>query len=395
MLTSIALLLGGTWASVVDPGIQATWMRDLHSDVSDSTLWELTLPGTRHSLSYDLCPTLGNGVLGWYDRARMMTWSAQHFSLPSQRLQSVFALQSLTLTQQLDAGSRFLDIRVAPDSSGEWRGINVMNTCKLAVDYLVELNMWLEAHPSEVVVVFISRNGDPSSDGQFAGIPPLSVAQFWRQLKSALPQMANASLLPLATSSLSEFSSSGTRAVVLVADWRELTGSDSSAYDAKKSLNVLRGWGNAGESGEDVVVRVLKALPRTNLASQTTPPFALTILNLSPEFPISTAFGSFCMQAPTCPATGRDLAALANYFGQFVVEGAFKGADLPQVVLMDGLMVNGDVPIDRKARSDWSYPAVGRILERNKLRLDSASPQLTLPVSLRSWEDPDYGRRIL
>ncbi|XP_072812174.1 PI-PLC X domain-containing protein 1 isoform X2 [Vicugna pacos] len=64
--------------------------------------------------------------------------------------------QVLTVTEQLDAGVRYLDLRVAHMEEGSERNLHFVHmvyTTALVEDTLTEISEWLEKHPREVVLL--------------------------------------------------------------------------------------------------------------------------------------------------------------------------------------------------------------------------------------------------
>lgn len=66
------------------------------------------------------------------------------------------------MTEQLDAGVRYLDLRVAHMLGGPARNLHFVHmvyTTALVEDTLTEISEWLESHPREVVIL-ACRNFD-------------------------------------------------------------------------------------------------------------------------------------------------------------------------------------------------------------------------------------------
>ncbi|XP_071076468.1 PI-PLC X domain-containing protein 1-like isoform X2 [Desmodus rotundus] len=64
--------------------------------------------------------------------------------------------QVLTVTEQLDAGVRYLDLRIAHMPEGSAKNlhfVHMMYTTLLVEDTLTEICEWLEGHPREVVIL--------------------------------------------------------------------------------------------------------------------------------------------------------------------------------------------------------------------------------------------------
>ena len=77
--------------------------------------------------------------------------------------------QDLTITQQLDAGIRFLDLRMMLEYSDEppvWYSLHMMQSAAPSLQYFREIRAWMDAHPSEVVVMWLSKHGNTCATGQ-------------------------------------------------------------------------------------------------------------------------------------------------------------------------------------------------------------------------------------
>lgn len=77
--------------------------------------------------------------------------------------------QDLTVTQQLDAGIRFLDIRMMleyTDDPAEWFSLHMLQSTDTSLQYFREIAAWMRAHPSEVVVMWLSKHGSQCATGQ-------------------------------------------------------------------------------------------------------------------------------------------------------------------------------------------------------------------------------------
>jgi hypothetical protein len=71
------------------------------------------------------------------------------------------------VTTMLDGGLRFLDFRImysrgpGNDSSADadWYGLHFCETNAKALTYLQTVRQWLDAHPTEILVVWFSKHG--------------------------------------------------------------------------------------------------------------------------------------------------------------------------------------------------------------------------------------------
>ncbi|XP_060263665.1 PI-PLC X domain-containing protein 1 isoform X5 [Ovis aries] len=73
----------------------------------------------------------------------------------------------LSVTEQLDAGVRYLDLRIAHMEEGSERNLHFVHmvyTTALVEDTLTEISEWLEGHPREVVIL-ACRNFEGMTEG--------------------------------------------------------------------------------------------------------------------------------------------------------------------------------------------------------------------------------------
>ncbi|XP_060264532.1 PI-PLC X domain-containing protein 1 isoform X4 [Ovis aries] len=89
------------------------------------------------------------------------------FLLLSYVTASLVAQLVLSVTEQLDAGVRYLDLRIAHMEEGSERNLHFVHmvyTTALVEDTLTEISEWLEGHPREVVIL-ACRNFEGMTEG--------------------------------------------------------------------------------------------------------------------------------------------------------------------------------------------------------------------------------------
>ncbi|XP_039101223.1 PI-PLC X domain-containing protein 1 [Hyaena hyaena] len=134
-------------------GTNADWMSALHPLLWDMPLHHLSIPGSHDTMTYclskkspisqnesRLLQLLGK-VLPCITRPMVLKWSTT---------------QVLGVTEQLDAGVRYLDLRVAHVLGGSEKNLHFVHmvyTTALVEDTLTEISEWLESHPREVVIL--------------------------------------------------------------------------------------------------------------------------------------------------------------------------------------------------------------------------------------------------
>ena len=104
-----------------DPDFLANWMHHVMPVIQNSTILDLSLPGTHDSMTWDLSETVSDGA---NDLNPTLSWVLHMFK-------SIFGIggfirdqaktQGLDMVQQLDNGIRFIDFRImytaAPEGS--------------------------------------------------------------------------------------------------------------------------------------------------------------------------------------------------------------------------------------------------------------------------------------
>jgi hypothetical protein len=121
-----------------------------------TALSQVSMPGSLGAATYDLDPQS-------FDVFHGSACSSFTRSLVTQGAQvdRWHAAQQATLTEQLDLGSRFLELNVGyngvPQPQLAWRVDNTLYSEQPLQDYLIAVAEWAKAHPTEVVVVDLRR----------------------------------------------------------------------------------------------------------------------------------------------------------------------------------------------------------------------------------------------
>ncbi|XP_066103136.1 PI-PLC X domain-containing protein 1-like isoform X5 [Saccopteryx bilineata] len=141
----------------------ADWMSALCPRLWDVPLHHLSIPGSHDTMTYSLnkkspisrteSPLLQflAKALPCITRPVVLKWSVT---------------QVLNVTEQLDAGVRYLDLRIAHMLEGSEKNlhfVHMMYTAVLVEDTLTEISEWLEKHPQEVVIL-ACRNFEGMTD---------------------------------------------------------------------------------------------------------------------------------------------------------------------------------------------------------------------------------------
>jgi nicotinamidase/pyrazinamidase len=117
---------GGTKTTTIDEGDSylSNWMGTNMFALANSTFLDLSLPGTHDTMTYDLSTTISDGGIDDYPElaaalnflSPIIPDSIDEFAIAQA------TTQGLTVTQQLDAGIRFLDFRIMY-TSGKYCGV--------------------------------------------------------------------------------------------------------------------------------------------------------------------------------------------------------------------------------------------------------------------------------
>ncbi|XP_024061335.2 PI-PLC X domain-containing protein 1 [Terrapene carolina triunguis] len=129
------------------------WMSQLPENLWDVPLHYLSLPGSHDTMTYCLDKNSDISIneskllqvidkcMPWIIHPIIMKWSIT---------------QVLNVSEQLDAGIRYLDFRIAHkpnDSSVNLYFVHMVYTTAVVEDILWEILKWLQAHPQEVVIL--------------------------------------------------------------------------------------------------------------------------------------------------------------------------------------------------------------------------------------------------
>jgi hypothetical protein len=201
-----------------------TWMNCLvkaDPDFGRFGLSALALPGSRNAGTYNLDPESFDTALGS---------SCTSFTAHDATIGPEFArwsqTQDETITTQLDQGIRFVDLQVAYNGDGSaskgWRVVQSLYSDYPLYDYLDQIATWAKAHPSEVVVVDLSKvcydNGAKGAlaDGLWANFATRSDIEPGHATMAQVafnPDSLNSSL---ATATVDQITKTGHNVIVLV-----------------------------------------------------------------------------------------------------------------------------------------------------------------------------------
>ncbi|XP_047394235.1 PI-PLC X domain-containing protein 1 [Sciurus carolinensis] len=143
----------GSFRSLPCTNANADWMSALCPRLWDVPLHHLSIPGSHDTMTY--CLNRKSPVSHRESRLlQLMSKVAPCVTRPMVLKWSV--TQALDVTEQLDAGVRYLDLRIAHMLQGSEKNLHFVHmvyTTALVEDTLTEISEWLEQHPREVVIL--------------------------------------------------------------------------------------------------------------------------------------------------------------------------------------------------------------------------------------------------
>ena len=223
------------------------------SGFANLTLSDISLPGTHDTLSYDLSLEISDDGLERFDKLDRLlhAFSGGTIQLLPGELENFLRDQSktqrLNITDQLNGGIRFLDIRIMMEQEGRsWYGVHFMQTRRPVMDYLMQIRQWLDDHPQEIVVLWLSKHGVPRATGedQYPGASIEDKHRFWTEYCRLFHGL-------LIDTTVSQFNSTpfgelirrSHRVVTFATDYVQFTNSSKYAIDGSNINNWVRGEG--------------------------------------------------------------------------------------------------------------------------------------------------------
>jgi len=243
------------------PDFLPNWMGVLWKNGTDGrfgrlSLLDLSLPGTHDSMTYDLSLTVSEeGLDNFYKISEALhfwsKWSGKSPDLSSGEIEDFLRLQAqtqkLSITEQLDNGIRFIDFRIMfEQDKKEWYSIHFMQSREPMETYLRQIRNWLDEHPYEVVIIWLSRQGDQSATGnyQYPNVTPEEKQTMWRVYMSIFEGlMLDTKESPVNVTSFEVLIRRNHRLISYVSDYLEFTASSRFALDGALIANYHRGDG--------------------------------------------------------------------------------------------------------------------------------------------------------
>ena len=375
----LAIITTGSVCATVEP---RSWMSDMtraDSRFGKLSIEDLVLPGSHDTLSYELSDEL----------TELPVTPPAVGSL----VRSFAVTQTINITQQLDAGIRFVDLRVMKVPDGEWYGTHTVRTEKPALFYVREIVQWLSRSPGEFLVVFVSRHGNECLTGhdQYPHVSAAEKQGFWRELTSLVGRFAlPASYLKLGFEDLRLLRRSGM--FLAVSDFAMMTNNSSFAIDACVFLNNTGGGGRPSRIQYETDMAYIRDMmsptrgPRYYLrsiasAASREEVIARLIVNTSIPAKWRALAYSDCvhsyglpMQSSFCAADLPSLGAFCNYYNRRVLLRYLNSGAHPNAFYADMITVGGGFKVS--GESDFDYFGLIAVMNVNTLCATGCSAEL-------------------
>ena len=124
------------------------------------------------------------------------------------------------------------------EGNGDWYSLHCLESNKLALEYLKELKNWMLSHPSEVVVLWMTKHGseDATGDDAYPGVKPSDKQAYWSQIVDLMDGLIiDTTVSSPNSTAINDLVARGHRLIPYVGDYAEFTG-DLSKYAMDGSL---------------------------------------------------------------------------------------------------------------------------------------------------------------
>jgi hypothetical protein len=357
----------------------ANWMgklMDIHS-FKDSVFLDLSLPGTHDTLTYDLSLKTSDGGVDDHDKfaEELHKYSILVPNAAEDYLRQQAQTQDLDITAQLNNGIRFLDLRMMyeyTDAQPNWYSLHMLQSRKPMMTYLTEIRDWMVVHPSEIVVLWLSKHGSVCAKGesQYPNTPVDVKQAFWHQIEDLFGDMkVDTQQTLLNETSVYTMVEKNQRAVFYVTDYEEFAGNSQYALDGCLINNQL------GPSVDDEVnaaqweqnLFISATLSKWKLKANQ----GFLLMSMATGVPENQMFGSAALRFMSnklvdkkatdactesfnipgfsgwCPPSLLDIANLENYYKQLTLQQCLtkmeKGWSFPNAIYLNGVDYGGRI----------------------------------------------------
>ncbi|GMH90995.1 hypothetical protein TL16_g11929 [Triparma laevis f. inornata] len=369
------------YPSSTTPDFLPDWMGSLNAVLGNLTVLDLSLPGTHDSLTYDLSTTVSDGGIDDYPELSKILnlFSGSVDIIPGQIedfIRQQARTQGLTITQQLDNGVRFIDFRQIKEGEGGWYSLHCLESNNLSFTYLKEIKEWLQLHPQEVVVAWITKhgNGGATGDDAYPGVKAEDKQAYWSQVVDLFSDLIiDTTVSSPNSTSLNDLIARSHRFIPYLGDYEEFASDDLKKYALDGSLvdnqlgSSVETEVNSYQSEKDAFSSAAETKKNDKLSNRL---YLRSMATSSPGCQIEAAaymkFDPFansddqiksctsgCFDIPSlvgwCPTSLMDVAQMGAYYKQLTLEMAYnnfdQGWEFPNAIYLDSLDVDGTIRV--------------------------------------------------
>lgn len=353
------------------------WMGELMTIEAfhEMTLLDLSLPGSHDTLSYDLSLTVSDG--GIDGSAQLASLLHDHTHIVPNSIEDYFrkqaATQGLTITEQLLSGIRFFDLRIMyEDNLKDWYSLHMMQSNSPAINYFKEIRAFIDNHPKEIVVLWVSKHGSECATGndQYPNTTIAQKQQYWNDIQEVFNGvLVNNAETFVNSTSIKDMITRNHRVLIYATDYVEFT--DSSIFALNGCLiNNQLGPGVSDEvNGKKWEEGQFSTATTTKDENKAENKFYL--MSMATGVPGDQMVGAFiekflpgknreanhkCVESfnipgfNKCPETLLDIANLENYYKQITLDETYNnmlkssnGWNFPNAIYINGVDFDGTI----------------------------------------------------
>jgi len=300
---------------------------------------------------------------------------------------------------------------------------------------LSQIRAWLDSHPQEIVVLWLSKHGNPcaTGDDQYPSVSVDTKRAFWSQIQQVMGDLlVNHQKYPLNSTTIADLISHNQRVVIYASDYVEFSNSSPFALDGclidnslcsgvekepdcyKCHMNYFRDASKILAKDKAMNKFFLVSMASSGSGEELWYSFLATYLPFDRAINIEKCAVSFGIPGMNswCPPQLQDISQLANYYNQLPLEAAFLNQwDFPNAIYLDALDKDGTIRTGTKLfpgmeHEVTSYAYATTLLLRN-LRRGCGSSQdgecgtlrmvlggMRAQYPIQRWDDVEHGRLI-
>ncbi len=359
----------------IETNFLSNWMGEVIDIIGSQPLLSLALPGTHDSLTDDLSLIVSDGGADDYLKLAEILHKVSemgHNQIGPYELEDWIRCQSqtqdLSVTSQLNNGIRFIDFRIMyeySDKNPDWYSLHFMETVENAITYFIAIKNWLELHPSEVVVLWLSKHGntDATGEDQYPKTPVEVKQAFWNSIINVFKNLlTDFTQTQINTTPLQEMIARNHRIVIYASDYAEFTNNSKYALNA----NLIQNHVGPGVSNETAAILWERELfgQVKDIKNEIGINQGFLLMSMATSVPYEQMFYSAmirflperssqedilkCAAAFNipgmmwCPQTLLDISNLENYYKQITLDEVYNGiGDYPNAIYINAVDYKG------------------------------------------------------